>query len=189
MLGLETLSRCEPEPLLATAGTTSLNPTSIYEYSALDIHGHEIRLEQFRGNVLLIVNVASRCVFTGQYTQLQEIFDKYAPQGFSVLAFPCNQFASQESRSNAEIQSFCTLNYHVTFPLFAKIEVNGDGTHPLFAFLKSQAKGWLGSESVKWNFTKFLVGRNGAVLGRYSPSTSPQSLCQAIEQALSSNQS
>ena len=117
---------------------------------------------------MLIVNVASRCVFTWQYSPLQALYDKYRAQGFTLLGFPCNQFAGQEPKSNQEIESFCSLTYNVSFPMFEKIEVNGANTHPLFAYLKSSAKGLLGSESIKWNFTKFLVDRQGQVTARFS---------------------
>jgi len=164
---------------------TSLNSHSIYDQTAIGIDGKVISLEQYRGSVLLIVNVASRCGFTGQYAELQKLYETYQASGFAVLGFPCNQFASQEPKNNDEIKSFCSLTYDVSFPMFSKIEVNGNGTHPLFAILKKNAKGLLGSESIKWNFTKFLVGRDGTVLARYSPATSPMSLTNAIEQALS----
>lgn len=133
---------------------------------------------------MLIVNVASRCVFTSQYTPLQLLYDKYHERGFTILGFPCNQFAAQESKSNDEIQSFCSLTYDVTFPMFAKIEVNGPNTHPLYAYLKKNARGLLGSESIKWNFTKFLVNRDGQVVSRFSPSTAPSSLERQIEELL-----
>jgi glutathione peroxidase len=159
--------------------------TSFYDFSATLIDGQPMQLSQWKGSVVLVVNVASKCVFTGQYTALQSLHDQYRDQRFTVLGFPCNQFGSQEPKSNAEIQSFCSLTYNVSFPMFAKIDVNGDKTLPLYAFLKSQAKGWFGSEAIKWNFTKFLVGRQGNVLNRFSPSASPSSLKKAIERALS----
>ena len=157
---------------------------SIYDYSATLINGQPLQLSQWKGSVMLIVNVASKCVFTGQYTALQSLYDQYRDQRFTVLGFPCNQFGAQEPKSNSEIQSFCSLTYNVSFPMFAKIDVNGDNTLPLYAFLKSQAKGWFGSESIKWNFTKFLVDRQGKVISRFSPSSSPASLKKAIERAL-----
>ena len=164
---------------------TSLNSISIYNQTAIGIDGKDVSLEQYRGSVLLIVNVASRCGFTGQYKELQKLYEQYRESGFAVLGFPCNQFGSQEPKNNDEIQTFCSLTYHVTFPMFSKIEVNGKGTHPLFVYLKSHAKGLLGSESIKWNFTKFLVGRDGKVIERYAPAASPMSLTNAIERALS----
>ena len=158
--------------------------TSLYAFSARTIDGAVIQLEQFRGSVLLIVNVASQCVFTGQYSQLQSLYETYRSRGLILLGFPCNQFGSQESKSEASIQEFCSLKYNVSFPMFSKIDVNGIEAHPLYVFLKSNAKGFLGSESIKWNFTKFLVGRDGVVIGRFSSATSPKSLSGAIEKAL-----
>jgi glutathione peroxidase len=165
---------------------TTAQSTSIYDFTAKSIAGEEISLDRYRGKVVLVVNVASRCVFTWQYTPLQALYDKYREQGLVILGFPCNQFAGQEPKGNDAIQSFCSLTYHVTFPMFEKIEVNGANAHPLFAHLKSSAKGWLGSESIKWNFTKFLVDREGQVVARYSPSTSPKTIERAIEQQLAS---
>ncbi|MEQ1829487.1 MAG: glutathione peroxidase [Pirellula sp.] len=158
----------------------------VFDFSVNTIRGESIRLEQYQGQVLLVVNVASRCLFTWQYSQLQSLYEDYRSQKFAVLGFPCNQFANQEPKSNSEIESFCSLGYHVTFPLFEKLDVNGPNAHPLFIYMKSQAKGWLASEGIKWNFTKFLIGRDGCVLGRYSPMTSPKRLRAAIEAALRS---
>jgi glutathione peroxidase len=157
---------------------------SIYDLSAKTIEGSPQSLDKFRGSVLLIVNVASQCVFTSQYEQLQSLFDAFRNRGLVVLVFPCNQFGAQESKADASIKEFCSLKYNVTFPMFSKIDVNGPNTHPLFAFLKSKSKGILGSESIKWNFTKFLVGREGQVIGRFAPVTSPKSLTRAIEKSL-----
>ena len=157
--------------------------SSFYDLCARTIDGEDVPLEQFRGSVLLIVNVASRCVFTGQYEQLQSLYETYRSRGLIILGFPCNQFGAQESESEASIKEFCSLKYNVSFPMFSKIDVNGPHTHPLYVFLKSKAKGLLGSESIKWNFTKFLVGRNGIVLGRFFSTTSPKSLAHAIEKA------
>jgi glutathione peroxidase len=131
------------------------------------------------------VNVASHCGFTPQYQGLEALHRKYKDRGFSVLGFPCNQFGAQEPGDEAEIKKFCSLTYDVTFPLFAKIEVNGENTHPLYKLLKSEEKGVFGTEGIKWNFTKFLVGRSGQVLARYAPTASPESLDSDIEQALS----
>lgn len=161
----------------------------IYSLSVRTIDGETYSLERYRGSVLLIVNVASQCVFTSQYEQLQLLFDQYNNRGLVVLGFPCNQFGAQESKDESSIKEFCSLRYNVSFPMFSKIEVNGKNTHALFALLKSKAKGILGSESIKWNFTKFLVGRDGAVLGRFSPTTSPMSLTSAIEKALAQGNS
>lgn len=164
--------------------TNSSIAPSLYDISVRTIDGEVLSFERYRGSVLLIVNVASKCVFTAQYEQLQSLFETYKDRGLIVMGFPCNQFGAQESKAEASIKEFCSLNYNVTFPMFSKIEVNGPNPDPLFALLKSKAKGFLGSESIKWNFTKFLVGRNGAVLGRYSPTTSPKSLTRAIERAI-----
>ena len=158
--------------------------TSIYSLSAKTIDAREVPFEEFRGSVLLIVNVASKCVFTGQYAELQLLYDKYRSQGFVILGFPCNQFGSQESKSESSIKEFCSLTYNVTFPMFSKVDVNGKLTHPLYVFLKTNARGFLGTERIKWNFTKFIVGRDGAVLRRFSSVTSPQSLSKAIEKAI-----
>ena len=158
--------------------------SQLYDLCARTIDGEDIPIEQFRGSVLLIVNVASQCVFTGQYEQLQSLYETYRSQGLIIMGFPCNQFGAQESESEKSIKEFCALKYNVSFPMFSKIDVNGPGTHPLYVFLKSRAKGILGSESIKWNFTKFLVGRDGIVLRRFFSTTSPKSLVQAIEKAL-----
>ena len=163
---------------------TATVPTSIYDVTARSIDGADVSFDQYKGSVLLIVNVASQCVFTGQYAQLQALYDEYKGRGLFVLGFPCNQFGSQESKPEYEIKEFCSLKYNVTFPMFSKVEVNGPNTHPLYAFLKNKAKGVLGSESIKWNFTKFLVGRDGTVLGRYSSTYSPKSMSRAIEKSL-----
>ncbi len=163
---------------------TAAVSTSLYEITARSIDGASVPLEQYKGSVLLIVNVASQCLFTGQYAQLHTLYDEYKGRGLVVLGFPCNQFGSQESKSEGEIKEFCSLKYNVTFPMFSKIEVNGPNTHPLYVLLKSKAKGVLGSESIKWNFTKFLVGRDGTVLGRYSSTYSPKNMSRAIEKAL-----
>ena len=158
--------------------------TSIYDFSANTLSGQPKPLSDFRGQALLIVNVASKCGFTPQYEGLEALQKRYAAQGFSVLGFPCNQFGAQEPGDAAEIASFCSLTYDVTFPMFAKIEVNGEGTDPLYAFLKTEKKGLLGSEGIKWNFTKFLVGKDGQVLARYAPNATPESLSGDIEKAL-----
>jgi len=162
----------------------STTQTSVFDFSATSIDGKEVSLDIYRGSVLLVVNVASQCGFTGQYQPLQQLYDTYGKQGFFVLGFPCNQFMGQEPDSDAQIRQFCSLRYNVSFPMFSKIHVNGSDTHPLYRFLKSQAKGLMGSESIKWNFTKFLVNREGQAVARYSPTTSPMSLSSAIEQEL-----
>jgi glutathione peroxidase len=163
--------------------TRSAMPT-IYEILVQTVSGEVITLSEYRGQVMLIVNTASKCGFTPQYKGLETLYRKYASQGFVVLGFPCNQFGSQEPGDITEIQNFCSLTYDVTFPLFAKIDVNGSDASPLFQHLKSAAKGLLGSEAIKWNFTKFLVDRQGTVLGRYAPTTTPESLEKDIEAAL-----
>ena len=158
--------------------------TDIHDFSARTIEGAEQSLAAYRGKVLLIVNVASRCGFTPQYTGLEALQRKYADRGFAVLGFPCDQFGAQEPGNENEIKNFCRLNYDVTFPMFAKIEVNGAGAHPLYSHLKSSAKGLLGSESIKWNFTKFLVDRSGKVLKRYAPQDKPEAIAADIEAVL-----
>ena len=157
---------------------------SIYAFSAKDLDGNDVPLERYRGKTLLIVNVASKCGFTPQYAGLEALHEKYGPRGFAVLGFPCNQFGGQEPGTEEEIRTFCSTNYEVTFPLFAKIEVNGANAHPLWQHLKSAQPGVLGSEGIKWNFTKFLVGRQGEVLKRYAPTDKPESLAKDIEAAL-----
>jgi glutathione peroxidase len=157
---------------------------SIYEFSAKDITGHELALADFKDKVLLIVNVASRCGFTPQYTGLEALQRQYAERGFRVLGFPCDQFGHQEPGDEAEIRDFCRTQYDVTFPMFAKIEVNGAGAHPLYAYLKEQAKGLLGTEAIKWNFTKFLVARDGRVVKRYAPTDKPEDIAADIEALL-----
>ncbi|MFN7874377.1 MAG: glutathione peroxidase [Pirellula sp.] len=157
---------------------------TIYSLQARTNDGQEISLDRYRGRVLLIVNLASKCGFTPQYSDLQALQDEYGERGFSVLGFPCNQFGMQEPGTDAEIREFCSLNYNVTFDLFAKVEVNGPKTHPVYQLLKNASKGILGSESIKWNFTKFLVDRTGRVVDRYSPMTNPKKLRSAIEKAL-----
>jgi glutathione peroxidase len=160
---------------------------SVYEFSATLLDGREVRLEDFRGQVLLIVNTASRCGFTPQYAGLEKLYHTYADRGFVTLAFPCNQFGTQEPGDADEIGQFCVRNFGVTFPVFSKIEVNGPQAHPLYRFLKKQRRGWLGwltGGRIGWNFTKFLVGRDGAVAGRFAPSARPESLQPAVERLL-----
>jgi len=157
---------------------------SIYDFSVIRNNGDEESLEQYRGQVVLVVNTASKCGFTEQYKGLEALYQKYMSQGLVVLGFPCNQFGKQEPGTNSDIAEFCEINFGVSFPLFAKIDVNGDDTAPLFAYLKKQAKGVLGTSGIKWNFTKFLVAKDGSVIERYAPTTKPQALESAIEQAL-----
>ncbi len=154
--------------------------TSIYDFSVKNIQGEAVSLSQFKGKVLLIVNTASACGFTPQYKGLQALYEKYGSDNFVVLGFPCNQFGAQESGNEDQIQSFCELNFGVTFPLFEKIEVNGEAAHPLYQYLKSSAKGVLGSEGIKWNFTKFLVDADGKVLERFASTTKPDSIEKRI---------
>ncbi|URD61702.1 glutathione peroxidase [Sphingomonas sp. KRR8] len=142
--------------------------------------GSKTSLQPFAGKVLLIVNVASKCGFTPQYAGLQALQDRYAAQGFSVLGFPCNQFGAQEPGDAEEIANFCSLTYDVSFPLFAKIDVNGDGAAPLYRYLEHEAPGLLGSEAIKWNFTKFLIDRSGKVVKRYAPQTKPEDIAADI---------
>lgn len=157
---------------------------SIYDFKVKTIEGKETTLETYKGKVMLIVNVASKCGYTPQYEGLEVLYKKYKEKGFVVLGFPCNQFASQEPGSEEQIQNFCHVNFGVTFPLFAKIKVNGEQTHPLYRYLKSQQPGFLGSESIKWNFTKFLVDKEGKVIERFGSSTKPKSLEEVIEKSL-----
>ena len=158
--------------------------TSLYDITVDDIHGKPVRLSRYEGKVLLIVNVASKCGFTPQYKGLETLYDKLHGKGLEVLGFPCNQFGAQEPGSEAEIEQFCELNFGVTFPLFAKVDVNGDDAAPLFKYLKAEKPGLLGIEAIKWNFTKFLVDRKGRVLARYAPQDTPESLAADIEKAL-----
>ncbi len=150
--------------------------SGIHDFSATTIDGEAQPLSDFKGKVALIVNTASKCGFTPQYKGLEALQRKYADRGFAVLGFPCDQFGHQEPGDAAEIRDFCSLNYDVSFPLFAKVEVNGDGAHPLFRYLKKEAKGLLGTEAIKWNFTKFLVDRDGKVLRRYAPTDTPEAI-------------
>ncbi len=147
--------------------------SSVYDFSAKDIDGQEQPLSRYKGKALLIVNVASKCGFTPQYAGLEALQRKFADKGFDVLGFPCDQFGHQEPGNEQEIKNFCSLTYDVSFPLFTKIEVNGEAAHPLYRFLKKEAKGLLGSEAIKWNFTKFLVDRDGKVVARYAPTDKP----------------
>ena len=149
---------------------------SLYDFEVETLTGERRKLDAYKGKVLLIVNTASKCGLTPQFTGLESLYEKHRGEGFEILGFPCNQFASQDPGSNDEIGEFCTKNYGVTFPMHAKIDVNGSDTHPLYAYLKSQAKGLLGSEAIKWNFTKFLIDRSGKVVRRYAPQTVPSDI-------------
>jgi glutathione peroxidase len=153
---------------------------NVYQFNAKTIKGEELSLEKYKGNVLLVVNTASECGLTPQYAELQKIYDQYKDKGFSVLGFPCNQFGSQEPGSEENIAEFCSLNYGVNFPMFAKVEVNGENAHPLFQYLKEEAPGAMESKAIEWNFTKFLVDRNGQVVGRYAPNIAPTDISSDI---------
>ncbi len=157
---------------------------SVYDFTVKAADGTDIALEKYKGQVVLVVNVASKCGFTPQYEGLESIFEKYHDKGFSVLGFPCNQFGAQEPGNNEEIMQFCKLTYDVTFPIMSKVDVNGDKAAPVFKHLKSSIPGILGTEAIKWNFTKFLVGKNGQVIERYSPQTKPEDIAKDIEKAL-----
>jgi glutathione peroxidase len=157
---------------------------SVHQFSVKDIWGDAVPLDRYKGEVLLIVNVASHCGFTPQYQGLEALQEKYHDRGFNVLAFPCNQFGAQEPGTEREIQQFCETHYGVTFPLFAKIDVNGDNAAPLYQHLKTAKKGLLGTEAIKWNFTKFLVNRKGDVVARYAPNDTPESIAADIEKQL-----
>lgn len=158
--------------------------TTAYDFSAIDIDGHDASLADHRGKVLLVVNVASRCGFTPQYAGLQKLWETYRDRGLVVLGFPCDQFAHQEPGDEAEIKNFCSLTYDVDFPMFSKVDVNGGGAHPLWKWLKEQKSGLLGIGAIKWNFSKFLVGRDGQVIKRYAPTDTPESMAKDIEAAL-----
>jgi glutathione peroxidase len=149
---------------------------NIYEFKAKDIAGNEISMETYKGKTLLIVNTASKCGFTPQYAELEELYKKHKDKGLEILGFPCNQFLSQEPESEKEIMNFCTVNYGVTFPMFSKIKVNGKDTHPLYAYLKKQQTGSFGMQRIRWNFTKFLIDKEGKVIHRYSPKTKPSDI-------------
>lgn len=158
--------------------------SSIYDFTASDLAGAPVALRRYQGKVLLIVNTASQCGFTPQYKGLEAVYQQFRERGVEVLGFPCNQFGAQEPGGASEIGAFCEKNYGVTFPLFAKIDVNGDAAHPLFAKLKHDAPGILGTERIKWNFTKFLVRKDGTVFARYAPTTKPESIAADIEKLL-----
>ena len=157
---------------------------SVYEFSVKDIHGKDQKLDRYKNKVMLIVNVASKCGFTPQYKGLEALYEKMHDRGLEVLGFPCNQFGAQEPGTEKEIESFCELNYGVSFPMFAKIEVNGGDAAPLYKYLKKEKPGLLGSEAIKWNFTKFLVDRKGNVVERYAPNVEPQAIAADIEKLL-----
>src|ERR1700712_386073 len=158
--------------------------TSIYDFSAKSLQGKDVSFSVYRGKPILIVNTASKCGFTPQYEGLEKLYREHQDKGLVVLGFPCNQFGAQEPGSADEIGAFCQANYGVSFPMFAKIDVNGSAEHPLYAYLKGQKAGILGTKRIKWNFTKFLVNRDGKVVGRFSPTTKPADMEQAIARVL-----
>ena len=157
---------------------------SIYDYKVDDSQKNPVSLSDYKGKTLLIVNVASRCGLTPQYKGLQELYSKYSNKDFEILAFPCNQFGAQEPGSNEEIKEFCDINFNVSFKIFDKINVNGSNASPLFKHLKNEAKGFMGSEAIKWNFTKFLIDNNGSVIKRYSPQTTPDKIDKDLSKIL-----
>jgi glutathione peroxidase len=158
--------------------------SSVYDYSVKNIEGKDVKLSDYKGKVLLVVNVASKCGFTPQYKDLELLYKEYHQKGFEVLAFPCNQFGAQESGDESEIKNFCSLTYDVTFPMFSKIDVNGDASHPLYNYLKESLPGVLGTKAVKWNFTKFLVDKDGHPVKRYAPTDKPLDLKSDIDKLL-----
>jgi glutathione peroxidase len=157
---------------------------SFYDFKANDINGKEVSMSSYEGKVVLIVNVASGCGFTPQYEGLQKLYDKHKEEGLEILAFPCNQFGEQEKGDGEEIKNFCEKNYSITFPIFEKVEVNGNDAHPIFKFIKEQKKGFMGTESIKWNFSKFLLSKNGEVIKRYGSLDVPENLEEDIKQLL-----
>jgi glutathione peroxidase len=157
---------------------------TVYNFQVKTIHHEDLSLSTFKGKVLLIVNVASKCGFTRQYDGLEKLYEKYKDQGFVVLGFPCNQFGDQEPGSESEIKTFCETSFGVKFPMFAKIDVNGSDAHPLYQYLSHAKKGLLGIPQIKWNFTKFLIDKQGAVIDRYAPSTEPADISKDIEKLL-----
>jgi glutathione peroxidase len=159
--------------------------TKIYEFTVKDIKGKDVSLQDYKGKTLLILNTASKCGFTGQYEGLEEIYKEYKSKGLEIMAFPCNQFGKQEPGSNEEIAEFCDLSFKTSFPLFSKIDVNGDKASPLFEYLKAEAPGLLGSKKIKWNFTKFLVNGDGTVLKRYAPKDKPEKIATELGNLLS----
>lgn len=157
---------------------------TLQTFSVKGADGSPVSLEKYKDQVVLVVNVASKCGFTPQYTGLENLYEKFKDKGFTVLGFPCNQFGGQEPGSNEEIQQFCTMNFGVKFPVMAKVDVNGDDADPLFKWLKESAPGLLGTEMIKWNFTKFLVGRDGKVIKRYAPQEEPENIAADVQKAL-----
>ena len=161
-------------------------PNSFFDFTTTDHSQKNYDLAQHKGHVVLVVNVASKCGFTPQYKGLEELYKQFKNDGLVILGFPCNQFGSQEPGSDSEVQQFCSMTYNVTFPVLSKVDVNGAEASPIYQFLKEKAPGLLGTEMIKWNFTKFLVGKNGEVLKRYSPNTEPKDIASDIQKALAS---
>lgn len=158
--------------------------SGVHEFSAITIQGKETPLSEFKGKVLLVVNTASKCGFTPQFKGLEKMYEKYKDSGLEILGFPCNQFGKQDPGSNEEISEFCELNYGVSFPMFQKVDVNGDAAHPLFKHLKEQAPGLLGTQAIKWNFTKFLIDQNGKVVQRFAPKDTPEKIESEVRKLL-----
>lgn len=161
-----------------------MSTPSVYDFEAQDIRGNDIALSAFKGKVMLVVNTASKCGFTPQFGGLEALHNTYASKGLAVLGFPCNQFGAQDPGSDSDIAGFCQMNYGVSFPMMGKIDVNGPAAHPLYKWLAAEAPGLLGSKAIKWNFTKFLVGKNGQVIKRYAPLDKPANMADDIEAAL-----
>lgn len=157
---------------------------NVYTFKGVNMQGKEVALSDYQGKVLLIVNTASKCGFTPQFKGLESLYQQYKDKGLEILGFPCNQFGHQDPGSNDEISQFCELNYGVTFPMFQKVDVNGDSAHPLFKYLKTQAPGLLGTQAIKWNFTKFLVDKNGKVVDRYAPTDTPEKIAKDVARLL-----
>jgi len=162
----------------------TLDMNALYEIELTPINKQKLSMSAYKNKVILLVNLASKCGFTPQYKELQELYEKYKDQGFVILGFPCNQFKNQEPQSEEKILEFCQITYGVSFPLFEKVDVNGENTHPLYRYAKSKQKGIFGTEAIKWNFTKFLINKKGEVIERFAPSTSPKSLEKVIEKYL-----
>jgi glutathione peroxidase len=163
---------------------SNATPSTIYDFSAKAINGKDTPLSDFKGQVMLIVNTASKCGFTPQFAGLEALHKNYAGKGLAVLGFPCNQFGSQDPGADGEIAEFCQVNYGVSFPMMGKIDVNGPRAHPLYKWLSAEAPGFLGSKSIKWNFTKFLVGKDGQVIKRYAPTDKPAAIANDVKKAL-----
>ncbi len=172
------------DKVTASQALSKIHMTTVYDFEALSITGKPVALKKYMGKPLLIVNTASACGFTPQFAGLEELHKTYGKKGLVVLGFPCNQFGGQDKGENNEIAEFCQLNYGVSFPMMAKIDVNGSDAHPLYQWLASEAPGLLGTKGIKWNFTKFLVGRDGQVIKRYAPTDTPQSMAADIEAVL-----